>query len=252
MQKDKKLLMKYYLRGVGTGLATAVLLLGLSGVNQKVDALKGQKEDPKVTERTNSGQSTESTEVASCSSHESSEGNETDETKETRESKASTDPSESTETQETSESITPGSESTDASASSETDATATSDGNTSTSEPPETKETTEGTNDSTETTATSNETDASTETDGTSESTEAGDQGGQTAQDGDYTLTIYRGYSSWTVAKILAQESIVEDAKAFDDYLCKNGYDKRIRVGSFVIPEGSDEATIAKIITGDM
>jgi hypothetical protein len=251
MQKDKKLLMKYYLRGVGTGLAAAVLLLGLSGVNQKVEALDKQNENPKVTE--SSSQGTESSEIKSSAPYEPSESKEPDETIETSESGSTTETSESSATTETSESTETSSESTDPTESSET---ATSESNESGSASTETSEgtdastfTSEGTDAST---STSEGTDASTDETSTSESTEAGQQGSQAANDGDYTLTIYRGYSSWTVAKILAQESIVEDAKAFDDYLCKNGYDKRIRVGSFVIPEGSDEATIAKIITGDM
>ena len=243
MQKDKKLLMKYYLRGVGTGLAAAVLLLGLSGVNQKVEALDHQNENPKVTESSSSGQGTESSEVESSAPYEPSESKDPDETIETSESGSTTETSESSATTETSESTETSSESTDPTESSET---ATSDSNETGSESTETSESTDAS------TATSDATDISTDATSTSESTEAGQQGGQAANDGDYTLTIYRGYSSWTVAKILAQESVVEDAKAFDAYLCKNGYDKRIRVGSFVIPEGSDEATIAKIITGDM
>ena len=241
MQKDKKLLMKYYLRGVGTGLAAAVLLLGLSGVNQKVEALDKQNENPKVTE--SSSQGAESSEIESGAPYEPSESKDPDETIETSESSSTTETSESSATTETSENTDTSSESTDPTESSET---ATSDSNETGSESTETSESTDAS------TATSDGTDASTDETSTSESTEAGQQGSQAANDGDYTLTIYRGYSSWTVAKILAQESIVEDAKAFDSYLCKNGYDKRIRVGSFVIPEGSDEATIAKIITGDM
>ena len=243
MQKDKNLLMKYYLRGVGTGLAVAVLLLGLSGVNQKVEALDKQKENPKATESSESGQGTESSEIESSAPYETSDGTEPDETIETSESSSTIETSESDATTDTSESIEPSSESTEPTESSET---TTTDGNESGSASTETPESTDGN------TSLSDGTDASTDETSTSESTESGQQGGQAAQEGDYTLTIYRGYSSWTVAKILAQESIVEDAKTFDAYLCKNGYDKRIRVGSFVIPEGSDEATIAKIITGDM
>ncbi|MCR4599615.1 MAG: hypothetical protein K5678_11330, partial [Acetatifactor sp.] len=69
------------------------------------------------------------------------------------------------------------------------------------------------------------------------------------SSEGAYELVIKKGYSSWTVAKILAADGIVEDAKAFDTYLCRNGYDKRISVGTFFIAEGSDEETIAKLIT---
>lgn len=65
----------------------------------------------------------------------------------------------------------------------------------------------------------------------------------------DYTLTVKGGYSSDTVAKILADAGVVDSAASFDKYLCDNGYDNRISVGTYKIPAGSDYATIAKLIT---
>lgn len=62
-------------------------------------------------------------------------------------------------------------------------------------------------------------------------------------------ITVQGGDGSQTVAKKLAQAGLVEDAKAYDKYLCNNGYDKRICTGTHTIPVGASEEEIAKIIT---
>lgn len=63
------------------------------------------------------------------------------------------------------------------------------------------------------------------------------------------TLVIGRGESSTTVSKNLKKAGIVEDAAAFDRFLCNNGYDKKIITGTYEIPYGACEEEIAKIIT---
>lgn len=63
------------------------------------------------------------------------------------------------------------------------------------------------------------------------------------------TLVIGRGESSTTVSKNLKKAGIVEDAVAFDRFLCNNGYDKKIITGTYEIPYGASEEEIAKIIT---
>ena len=63
------------------------------------------------------------------------------------------------------------------------------------------------------------------------------------------TLVIGRGESSTTVSKNLKRAGIVEDAAAFDRFLCNNGYDKKIITGTYEIPYGASEEEIAKIIT---
>lgn len=65
------------------------------------------------------------------------------------------------------------------------------------------------------------------------------------------TFQVRSGDSSVSVAKRLAQVGLVGDAEAFDQYLCQNGYDKRIRVGSYEIAYDSSNEEIAKTITGD-
>lgn len=64
-----------------------------------------------------------------------------------------------------------------------------------------------------------------------------------------YNLTVEHGYSSDRVAGILEDAGVIDNAAAFDRYLCSNGYDKRISVGSYQIPAGADYSTVAKLIT---
>jgi hypothetical protein len=68
---------------------------------------------------------------------------------------------------------------------------------------------------------------------------------GQTA-----TITINRGNGSLYVSRALAQAGLVDDAKAYDQYLCDEGYDNALRVGVYHIPLGSTYEQIARIITG--
>ena len=63
------------------------------------------------------------------------------------------------------------------------------------------------------------------------------------------TITINAGESSVSVSKKLAEAGLVEDATSYDVYLCSNGYDKRISVGSHPIPVGSSLEEIAKLIS---
>ncbi|MCR5460184.1 MAG: hypothetical protein K6F51_09830 [Acetatifactor sp.] len=203
--------MKYYLRGLGTGLAVAVILLGISGVNAKT--LGNQEKGPgevgqaSVSDESKAGKESET--IESSGNVETSEAIESSETVETAETSEAIESSESVETSEAIES----------------------------SETVEIVETSEVIESSESVT--------------TSETKEV--HGGiqpSEAADGDFTLTVQRGYSSWTVAKILAEAGIVGDAKTYDAYLCSHGYDKRISVGTFIIPEGSSDEEIAKIITG--
>lgn len=65
------------------------------------------------------------------------------------------------------------------------------------------------------------------------------------------TFEIRSGSGSDTVSRNLAAAGLVADASAFDDYLCDNGYSRRIRVGTYEIPVGSTDEEIARIITGN-
>lgn len=62
-------------------------------------------------------------------------------------------------------------------------------------------------------------------------------------------FTITRGESSVAVSQALAEAGLVEDARAYDRYLCDNGYATRIVAETHRIPVGATEEEIAQIIT---
>ncbi|MDE7429776.1 MAG: endolytic transglycosylase MltG, partial [Lachnospiraceae bacterium] len=64
------------------------------------------------------------------------------------------------------------------------------------------------------------------------------------------SVTIVSGDGSFTVAKKLAEAGVVNSAAAFDTFLCENGYDKRLRTGTFQIPADAGDEQIARIVTG--
>lgn len=63
-------------------------------------------------------------------------------------------------------------------------------------------------------------------------------------------IVIRSGQSSASVSKMLAEAGLVEDASAYDSFLCENGYDKKILTGTYEIDGGVSEEEIARIITG--
>lgn len=63
-------------------------------------------------------------------------------------------------------------------------------------------------------------------------------------------VIIAGGDGSYTVAKKLAEAGVVSSAEAYDDFLCANGYDKKLRPGTFEIPAHASDEQIAKIVTG--
>lgn len=63
-------------------------------------------------------------------------------------------------------------------------------------------------------------------------------------------ITINRGADSGSVSRQLYEAGLVENAKAFDNYLCNNGYSRSINPGTYEIAPGTSEEEIAKIITG--
>lgn len=75
-------------------------------------------------------------------------------------------------------------------------------------------------------------------------------QFGMPDEAGTVTITIVRGDSSDSVSRMLEEAGLVDSASAYDKYLCQNGYDKSIRVGKFDIPADATGEEIAKMITG--
>lgn len=62
-------------------------------------------------------------------------------------------------------------------------------------------------------------------------------------------FTIKSGTGSRAVCNQLAEAGLIQDAAAFDQYLCDNSYARRVCAGTFEIPRGASEEQIAKIIT---
>ena len=63
-------------------------------------------------------------------------------------------------------------------------------------------------------------------------------------------VEVRSGMSSESVSLAVKNAGLVDDDTEFNKYLCENGYDKRLRVGSFDIPSGSDFETISKYFCG--
>lgn len=63
------------------------------------------------------------------------------------------------------------------------------------------------------------------------------------------TFQVRQGDSSISVARRAEEMGLVKSAADFDVFLCQNGYDKRISIGSYEIAEGASEKEIADKIT---
>ncbi len=73
----------------------------------------------------------------------------------------------------------------------------------------------------------------------------------ETGEDGEnITVQVTRGESSYTVCKRLEEVGIISSASEFDTFLCQNGYDKKIRAGTFEIPRNASPEQIARILSG--
>lgn len=63
-------------------------------------------------------------------------------------------------------------------------------------------------------------------------------------------VEVKSGMSSESVSLAVKNAGLVDNDTDFNKYLCENGYDKRLRVGTFDIPSGSDFETISKYLCG--
>ncbi|MBR4413313.1 MAG: hypothetical protein IKS60_06840 [Lachnospiraceae bacterium] len=84
----------------------------------------------------------------------------------------------------------------------------------------------------------------------TSESNVTDDTASETASGETVKVEVRSGMSSESVSLAVKNAGLVEDDNEFNKYLCENGYDKKLRVGSFDIPSGSDFETISKYLCG--
>lgn len=64
------------------------------------------------------------------------------------------------------------------------------------------------------------------------------------------TIQVRKGDGSYTVCKRLEEAGVISSASEFDTFLCQNGYDKKIRAGTFEISTSAGQEEIARILVG--
>lgn len=203
--------LKYYLRGLGIGMIVTALILGISFSNRQ-DQTSQIMTDDQIRERAAELGMVDSSELTLAALQNSEK------------QPAEGTPEETTQTQEQNN----------------------IEAEPETTVPAETQATVEPetTQESEATTEPEPEKTAGPETTAEPEVTEA-PQRTQTA-----SITIQRGDDSGSASRRLYEAGLVENAKAFDNYLCNNGYSRSINPGTYEIAPGTSEEEIAKIITG--
>ena len=203
--------LKYYLRGLGIGMIVTALILGISFSNRQ-DQTSQIMTDDQIRERAAELGMVDSSELT-LAALQNSEKQPTEGT-----------PEETTQTQEQN----------NIEAEPETTVPAETQATVEPETPQESETTTEPEPEKT----------VGPETTAEPEVTEA-PQRTQTA-----SITIQRGDDSGSASRRLYEAGLVENAKAFDNYLCNNGYSRSINPGTYEIAPGTSEEEIAKIITG--
>ncbi len=235
--------LKYYLRGLGIGILVTTVILSLAGIGRK------NMTDEEVIKRAKELGMVESTLLSDLADQARADEVKPTEPEETlpEETTPATTPGEENDTEQKTpagqengaeQETTPGQEN-----DTEQETTPAQENGTE-------QETTPGQDNNTEQDKTS-EPAATPETPAAPEETPVSPEDGSsdTPAGETFTLVIGRGESSTTVSKNLQKAGIVEDAAAFDKFLCNNGYDKKIITGTYEIPYGASEEEIAKIIT---
>ena len=64
------------------------------------------------------------------------------------------------------------------------------------------------------------------------------------------SITVNPGDTSLEVSRALAEAGLVQDAESFDRYLCDYGYSRTINTGTYEIMPGTSDEEIAEIISG--
>ena len=111
----------------------------------------------------------------------------------------------------------------------------------------------------TDTNTTNNQTGSDTDKNSTATDSNSSTDKNQTGTGSDKTakssetvsVEVKSGMSSESAAAAAKDAGLVDDDIEFNKYLCANGYDKRLRVGQYDIPKGSDFETIAKYLCGE-
>ena len=212
--------LKYYLRGLGIGMAVTALILGIS-----FSGRQGQEAqtltDEQIRERASELGMVDSSELTLAALQNSAQPQTTMEPEVTEESETMTEPEATAEPETTTEPKA----TTEPETMTEPEATAEAETMT---EP--------------ETTA---EPEMTTKPEATKEPELI-----TAPEQSQTTITIKKGSDSGSVSRMLYEAGLVENAKAFDNYLCNNGYSRSINPGIYEIAPGTSEEEIAKIITG--
>ena len=221
--------LKSYLSGLGLGIIVTALILSIAG---------GKKEmsDDEIMSRAQELGMTDTAEVLT---------KETDSTSAkvagtTAAKTASTTSVTSTEKAKTAASVTSTEKAKTATSVTSTEKARTATSSSST-EKAKTAKTTATSSSSTQVSSTSSQKKVSTSS---QKETEAGTVGKT------QTITIVAGDSSYSVAQKLEKAGLVESAAEYDSYLCANGYDRKIRTGTFTVTDGDSKEQIANAITG--
>ena len=214
--------LKYYLRGMGIGIAVTSIVLSVASCNRRSmtdeEIIKRAEQLGMVTTE----HTTES--IFEHNSGSSAEPTSKDETDSTTESGDGTDTTDTTTTEPVTEPST-------------TEPVATEPATEPTTTEPATEPTT--TEPATEPATTEPVTEPPTEPQST--------DGENNIQ---YTLVIKSGMYSERVSQLLADNGIVDDANRFNTYLAGKGYDTRIRTGTYRLNSGMTYEQIARIICG--
>ena len=212
--------LKYYLRGLGIGMAVTALILGIS-----FSGRQGQEAqtltDEQIRERASELGMVDSSELTLAALQNSAQPQTTMEPEVTEESETMTEPEATAEPETTTEPKAPA----EPEMTTKPEATA---------EPEMTTKP--------ETTA---EPEMTTKPEATKEPELI-----TAPEQSQTTITIKKGSDSGSVSRVLYEAGLVENAKAFDNYLCNNGYSRSINPGIYEIAPGTSEEEIAKIITG--
>ncbi len=214
--------LKAYLRGIGAGMIVSALVIGVG----RATAPKPSEPIDKSTLKTSVSSVT-----ASISASDDKEENKKPGSEASTETSAGTESagSETSDNNETGKEESKDTETSSSTVNSETSKTEEQ-------EDPDAESRTEDTK-----TSTSEE---------TGSSAEGNDETGEEDENGEYvTITIVKGDSSVRAARKLFEAGLVESAVEFDKFLCENGYDKSISVGTYKIKPGSDFDEMARIIT---
>ncbi|UOQ93742.1 hypothetical protein MUO14_01715 [Halobacillus shinanisalinarum] len=65
------------------------------------------------------------------------------------------------------------------------------------------------------------------------------------------TLEIESGMSSTDISEILYEQEMIEDAKAFDQYIREEGHSRYIQIGEFEVNEKMSKQQMADVITSN-